>query len=169
LVLALTKDNQLSKAQSNLDQLLQAEPNKIIYNIAQADIYTAAHNYSAAIELLQRELDRNQSHHSLNVRLAETLIHSGQYALSEEVLMKHSKRKPKDDYVWYLLAEVHGLAGNILGVHKARAEYFTLNGVYDKAIKQLRHALDLSQGNYHQTALLEEKLQRVIHMQKAML
>ncbi len=165
LVLAATKANQLARAQAQLNILLKERPTKITYLIAQAEIYSQGQNHQAAIDLLQRELQQRPSHHSLNIRLGEILMRSGNYALSEEVLVKHSKRKPKDDYVWYVLAEVHGLAGNIRGVHIARAEYFTLNGVYDKALANLRNALKLSKGNYHQTMLLEEKIRRVLEMQ----
>jgi predicted Zn-dependent protease len=46
-------------------------------------------------------------------------------------------------------------------VHSARAEYYILNGIYDRAQEQLQNALKLSHGNYHQTALLEERLRYV--------
>ena len=47
---------------------------------------------------------------------------------------------PQDPMIWYRLAEVRGLAGNISGLHQARAEYFILIGVFDKAREQLRLA-----------------------------
>lgn len=66
--------------------------------------------------------------------------------------------------MWYLLAEVSGLAGDVFGVHKARAEYFILTGVYDKAILQLRNALKLSKSDYD-NALLKERLRYVEKLQ----
>lgn len=79
---------------------------------------------------------------------------------------RHIKRRPKDDYVWYLLAEAHGLAGNIYGVHTARAEYFILNGVFDKAKQQLENALTYVPQNYLKRAIIEERLRQVDHMMK---
>ena len=93
-------------------------------------------------------------------------MHAGHYAQSEAMLEGYTRRRPKDDYVWYLLAEVHGLAGNILGVHRARAEYFILNGVYDKAQKQINNGLKLAKGNFQMTALLQQRLKDVRQMQK---
>ncbi len=165
LVLALTETGQLKRARENLQPLLASAPNKPAYVIAAADIEANDGNIQKALRSLEEELQDNPSHHAYNVRYAELLMKAGDYARSEEVLVRHVRRKPKDDYVWYILAEVHGLAGNILGVHEARAEYFILNGIYDKAQIQLRNALKLSRGSYHKTALLEEKLKRVAAMQ----
>jgi len=41
-----------------------------------------------------------------------------------------------------------------------------LNGVYDKAQKQLRNALKLSRASYHTTALLQERIKDVRSMQE---
>jgi beta-barrel assembly-enhancing protease len=166
LVLALTATNQTERAKEAFKPLIEKSPDKIAYRIAAIDIEVADENYDNAIKLLETGLKQWPENHPLNVRYAEVLMKDSQYALCEEVLEAHVKRRPKDDYVWYLLAEVHGLAGNIFGVHKARAEYFILNGVYDKAQQQLQNALKLSKGNYHQTALLEERLKQVMQMQK---
>ncbi|BFM14959.1 M48 family metalloprotease [Maricurvus nonylphenolicus] len=166
LVLALTATNQTDRAREAFAPLKEKSPDKTAYILAEVDIEVADDNLGKALNLLEGSLKQWPQSHPLNVRYAEVLMKSGEYALCEEVLQEHVKRRPKDDYVWYLLAEVHGLAGNILGVHQARAEYFILNGVYDKAQQQLRNALKLSQGNYHQTALLEERLKQVTHMQR---
>ena len=125
------------------------------------DIEVAARNYKPALKDLEALLDKNPGSHPVIVRYAEALMKAGDYQGSAAVLERYSRQRSKDDYVWYLLAEVYGLAGNILGVHEARAEYFILNGVYDRAQIQLRNALKLAQGNFHRTALLEERLKYV--------
>lgn len=167
LVLALTKSNQTERARTEIEPLLQKSPRKDAYILALADIEAAENNYSVALQLISDELQSQPSHHAFNTRYAELLMAAGDYALAEEVLERHVKRKPKDDYLWYLLAEVHGLAGDILGVHEARAQYYLLNGVLDKAQIQLQNALKLAAGGSYQTkAILEEQLKQVITMQK---
>ena len=42
--------------------------------------------------------------------------------------------------MWYTLAETAGLAGNISGVHLARADYFYLHGAYHRSIQHLEYA-----------------------------
>lgn len=164
LVLALIETSQLKRARQELNNLLEQRPNHVSYLIADADWKLANGDQQGAISALSEPLYQRPSNHPLNVRLAEILMEAGEYGICEEILQDHSKRRPKDDYVWYLLAEVHGLAGNILGVHQARAEYFTLNGIYDKALKQLRLAQDMSRGDYRLSTILEEKVKAVKDM-----
>ncbi len=161
LVLALINTSQLAKAKQNLAPLLKKHPNQPIFKIAEADIATAAGDLNRALELLKQQLQQRRNYYPLRMRYAETLLKARRYDDSEKILVALSRQRPKDDLVWYLLAEVHGLAGNILGVHEARAEYFILNGVYDKALKQLKNALKLAKDSFHKTALLEERIKDV--------
>ena len=56
------------------------------------------------------------------------------------VLREHVRVVPHDPDVWVLLAETAGLAGDTVGVHRARAEYFALVGAHGKAIAHLGYA-----------------------------
>lgn len=160
-VLALTKSSQFDAARQALGPLLEKEPERVTYRIMQADIEIAAERYRAGLEILESQLAKHPNSHPLIVRHAEALMKSGLYKQCAEILDRYSRKRSNDDYVWYLLAEVNGLAGNILGVHEARAEYFILNGVYDRAQIQLRNALKLTKDNAYRTALIEERLKYV--------
>lgn len=166
LVLALTDSNQPDRAREELKPLLDSAPDKDAYVIALADIEASEQNYAGALSVLEEQLRHSPRHRAYNLRYAEILLKAGNYARSEEVLARYVREDPKNDYAWYMLAEVHGLAGNILGVHEARAEYFILNGIYDKAQQQLQNALKLARGNYHKTAILQEKLRQIEKMLK---
>ncbi len=166
LALALTEARQLDQAREALQPLLEKAPDNIIYQLADIDIDAKAHQYDQALDKLRKLMQRHPNNLPANTRYAEVLMESGNYVQSEAVLEDLTKQRPNDDYLWYLLAEVHGLAGNILGVHKARAEYFILNGIYDKANRQLENALKLSRGNYQQTAILEERIKMVRKLQQ---
>ncbi len=166
LALAHTQANQFDEARKALAPLLEKEPERLTYRIMATDIDTAAGNYPAAIATLEQLLKQYPDSHPVTIRYAEALMKAGSYERSAEVLERYSRRRSNDDYVWYLLAEVNGLAGNILGVHEARAEYFILNGVYDRAQVQLRNALKLAEGSFHRTALLEERMKTVQRLQQ---
>ncbi len=166
LVIALTDSNQLAEARANLRTLRQRHPEHPAFVIAEANIEAADNNLPKALSILASRLESYPNHHAFNVRYAELLIQAGQHETAKEVLQQRAEQRPKDDQIWYLLAEANGLAGDILGVHEARAEYFVLNGVFDKAQLQLRNALKLAKGNYMKTALLEEKLKQVTQMQE---
>ncbi|EIK44863.1 Peptidase family M48 family [Cellvibrio sp. BR] len=159
--LALTRSSQFDAAREALAPLLQKEPERITYQIMRADIEVAAERYKAGLEIIENQLQKHPNSHPLIIRHAEALMKAGIYQQCADILDRYSRKRSNDDYVWYLLAEVNGLAGNILGVHEARAEYFILNGVYDRAQIQLRNALKLTQGNGYRTALLEERLKYV--------
>ena len=126
-----------------------------------ADIEISAERYKAGLEIIEAQLKQHPDSYPLTIRHAEALMKAGIYQQCADILDRYSRKRSNDDYVWYLLAEVNGLAGNILGVHEARAEYFILNGVYDRAQIQLRNALKLTQNNSYRTALIEERLKYV--------
>ncbi len=158
LALALTRAARLEDAEKALAPLLAADTENVYFAVAQAEIDGERENFDAAIGRLQRKLRRYPNHHALNIRYAEILMKASRYEECEALLLRHSRRRPKDDYVWYLLAEVHGLAGNIFQVHTARAEYFLLNGLYDKAIIQLKNARLLAKEDKQTIARLNLKL-----------
>ncbi|WP_053094145.1 M48 family metalloprotease [Cellvibrio sp. pealriver] len=159
--LALMESSQFDAARDALAPLLEKDPTRITYQIMRADIEIAAERYKAGLDIIEAQLKQHPDSYPLIIRHAEALMKAGIYQQCADILDRYSRKRSNDDYVWYLLAEVNGLAGNILGVHEARAEYFILNGVYDRAQIQLRNALKLTQGNQYRTALLEERLKYV--------
>ena len=68
--------------------------------------------------------------------------------------------------VWYQLAEVRGLAGNISGVHQARAEYFILVGAFDRARKQLGLAIKLVAADFKRSAIIRQRLVDIAEMEE---
>lgn len=166
-VMALTRNGDLKAARAALPAMKQHVNNGAAVAIAEADIEAAAQNYGQATKILSDALQTRPTSHPLNVRLAEVLMAAGEYQRCEELLMNHVQRQPNNAYVWYLLAEVHGLAGNILQVHRARAEYFILIGIYNKAEIQLRNAIKLTDSkDFQAQARLEQRLLDVKKMQQ---
>ncbi len=166
LSLAQLKLHRYDQAEKNIDLLLKQSPNNLFYMVTKAEIEAAKGHHQSAIDRLSKPLKNLPDNHPLNIKLAEIYMQAGDYDKCEQLLQAHSRRRPKDDYVWYLLAEAHGLNGNIFDVHIARTEYFLLNGLYRKAESHVRHALKLSKGNATQRAQLEEKLKSIQRMQR---
>jgi len=159
LVLARTRQGDTEDARAALANLKKMTTNRAALAIAEADIAVKEKNWDQSIEILRSALAHQPTSHPLNVRLAEILMEAGRYPQCETLLLNHVKRHPSNSYVWYLLAEVHGLAGHILDVHKARAEYFILKGIYDKAEIQLRNALRLiDEKDFQARSKIEQRL-----------
>lgn len=161
LALAYHEAQQQERANKILAPLLQEEPNRISYLIAFAEINQEVKQLRKVEALLRKHLELAPNNHPLSLYLAKNLNLQQRYQESEAILLQLSKDRPNDPNVWYELAEIHGLSGNILGVHQARAEYFILTGNMDRATEQLEFARVKSGGNYQLTAKIDQRLRDV--------
>jgi len=166
LALSQQKLGQLTEAEENLSQLIKSEPENPFFSIGLAEVYAEQSKFSEATNILEPMLRNSPDNHVLNVKIAEVLMKAGEYVRCEAILEKHVQRRPKDDYVWYLLAEAHGLNGDIYQVHLARTEYFLLNGIYKKAENHVRHAMRMLKPEDQRRAQLEFKLKKIQKMQR---
>jgi predicted Zn-dependent protease len=158
LVLALTAAGRAKEAQIHLSTLAAEQPNRIEFIVAEAEIDMALNKPRLATKKLQANLAVAPGNHPLTMTYAQALLLDQQPHIAEEVLLAQSKSHGNDPGLWYLLAEVQGLSGNIAGLHQSRAEYFILNGVLDEAQRQLNYALKLSKGDYLTSAKINERL-----------
>ncbi len=169
LVLALTDAGRLDQAGLELDDIWSKDRGRIEYVIADAEIDMARNQPGRAAEKLAARLKLSPGNHPLTMAYAEALMKNQQPHIAEEVLVAQSKLVPSDPGLWYLLAEVQGLAGNILGLHMSRAEYFILNGALDQAQTQLTYALKLAPRNdYPVQARINQRLQEIAKMREEM-
>ena len=168
LALALIEAGQPVQAQVELDKLLAEHPTRIEFVIAQAELDMSINEAQSATRLLQQELKLYPGNHALTMAYARALLMNDQAYIAEEVLLEQSHLRPDDPGLWYLLAEVQGLSGNIAGLHQARAEYFILNGVFDEAERQLNYAMKLSKSDYHTSAKISQRLRDISELRQRM-
>ena len=135
------KDSEPERAISILDDLLSRHPNKIILLITKAQSLYANKDSTAAIQLLKQMLERNPDNYPISASLADLYLKNNQIKEYEQTLINLSRTQSENPSVWYNLAEAHGLAGNIVQLHMARAEYFFLTNRLDTALEQLNLAL----------------------------
>ncbi|MEP5766238.1 MAG: M48 family metalloprotease [Halieaceae bacterium] len=168
LVLALTESGQPAAAQEQLDKLSADNPDQLEFVIAQTDLDMSIGEAQSAVRTIDRELQLYPGNHALTMAYARALLMNDQAHIAEEVLVEQSYIKPEDPGLWYLLAEIQGLSGNIVGLHQSRAEYFILNGVLDEAERQLNYAMELSRNDYHTTAKISQRLRDVAELRGRM-
>lgn len=168
LVLALTSAGRPDEAALTLDGIWSGSADRIAYVLADADIDLAQGEPKRAADKLARRLKLSPGNHPLTMAYAYALQQAGDAHIAEEVLVAQSKRKPNDPYLWYLLAEVQGLSGNIIGLHRARAEYFILNGNLDAAQRQLNYAVQLVNDDFTTSSLINERLRDISRMRAAL-
>lgn len=159
LALALSAAGRHTEALPLADGLFSLNPHKLLYVGAYAELLTAAGKHDQALTLLERQLLLNPENAPLSMLYATVLTQNAEYDIAEMVLQRQSQIRSHDVDVWYDLAEVSGLAGNIVGVHRARAEYYALHGAYTKAIQHLEYARRLvSQSDTQLHAKLEQRI-----------
>ncbi len=166
LSLALSALGQQEKARAALAPLLSEDPDRLTYQLCAIAIDRADGKYQQALDRIKRLKPSYPSSYPLQYELAETLLAANRYGESERVLEKLSAQRPTDPDIWYQLAETSGLAGDIPGVHVARAEYFILTGVYDKARKQLGYAQKLAARDFKRSAVIRQRLRDLNNMEK---
>lgn len=158
LVLSHLLMNNFSAARKQLLPLLKKSPSSLTYRLADIEMNRAEEEFELAIDKTKQLMKHHPDSYPLQISLAETYLKANRFHESELVLEQLSKSHPTTPYVWFQLAEVRGLAGNISGVHKARAEYFILNGIFDQARDQLSYARKLLVNDFKQTAIIDQQL-----------
>ena len=141
--LALAKDGQPDEALVELRAIFDADPSRILFIATRAELLNQAGRREDAARLLSHHLVINPDNAPLSALYAQVLSDQGRFQDAMAVLQRQTQVDPYDVDSWYDLAEVSGLAGDIVAVHRARAEFFALHGNYQKAIQHLRYARGL--------------------------
>jgi len=157
LALAQIKTRQFKEAETILLDLLKQQPDESTFMLALASLKLEQGSTNASMIWLHNILLKDPQNFPAKILLAKSYIQQREYPKAEAIYHQLSQQRPGDPGIWYQLAEVRGLAGNILGVHLARAEYFLLNGVYDRARTQLEYAQPLLKDNYVETERVKQK------------
>ncbi|MCQ4276532.1 M48 family metalloprotease [Stutzerimonas degradans] len=161
LALAQIKGGQLDEARSTLAPLLNKAPDELIYNLAQIELEVTANRLPQAEQYLQRMLRQYPGSYPLRQARIDLLIKQGQTTQAAKELDQLAAQRSADPDIWYQVAEIRGLTGNIVGVHEARAEYFALVGDYDQAIEQLDFAKRRS-SNFQLASRIDARQQRLM-------
>lgn len=128
-------------ALSLLDELLIKYPGKITLQIVKAKALQENNQSKLAIQNLENLLTRNPQNYPIADGLAQLYLKNDLIDAYEKALVKLSRLQEENPKVWYQLAEAHGLAGHIVELHIARAEYFYLTNRLETALEQLNLAL----------------------------
>ena len=166
LVLSYIKLKQFQQAEDILTMLLQKNPRHPVYNYTAIELEIARKNYKTALNKVSQLMMRNPNSYPLLSLRAEALWLDHQYEKASQDLTVLARKREQDPTVWYRLAEVRGLAGDISGVHQARAEYFMLVGAFSLAREQLVLALKLVNHDFKRSAIFRQRLRDIVKMEE---
>ena len=168
LSLTLKEQKKFDEAKKIARELIKENPTNLIFQTNILEIHLAEENSLAAISLGKDLLKIHTNNYFISYYLSKAYILNGDPDKAEELLINLSKINPEDPFVWYELAEAQGLSGNIIGLHRSRAEYFVLTGRYDSAIYQLREGLKLSKNFFEIRESIINKLEQIYQTKRAL-
>ncbi len=169
LAISYNKAKKPDKAEKIIDSLLEQYPNRIIFIIAKADTLKKQGKVDKSINLLRKHLSRNPGNYALSWSLSDYLTQRNQIkdiGEAESLLLNLTRSYPNEPAIWYSLAELNGIAGNIVQLHRSRAEFFYLIGEIDDALLQLQQALKKSRGNTQITATIQQRIDNLYRAKK---
>ena len=159
LALAMARDGQPENAADAVAVLHRRRPESLLLTASMAELLIAADRPDEALALLAKQLAINPKNEPLTYLYASALNKAKRYAEAADVLRRAVRVSPQDIDVWELLAETAGLAGDTVGVHRARAEYFALVGAYQMAVQHVGYARRLADEEDEQlTAGLDQRI-----------
>ncbi|MBX2807522.1 MAG: M48 family metalloprotease [Cellvibrionaceae bacterium] len=165
LILALIADGQFERAQALLSSLRNTRPKHPILLIAQSEIHAGQQQLSDAINVMATARQEADSY-ALQIQHSRLLATAQDHAQGAQILTHMSQQHPNDPTIWYHLAELSGLSGNILNLHKARAEYYVLFGQFDKALRQLNNIIEKYADNKAAIASAQQRIREIKELKK---
>jgi predicted Zn-dependent protease len=168
LSLAYKKNKDFEKSFGILRELIKEMPNNLVLESSLMELHLAAGNYFEAISLGKNILEIHENNYSASMLLADAYIENEQSEMAEKLLKFLSKDRQTDPNVWFKLAEAQGLSGNILELHRSRAEFFILTGRHDAAVFQLKEALSLSQNLFEIRESIIRRLEEIFAAKRAL-
>ncbi len=161
LALALIDSQQPEKAIPILNRLLATDPDRITYVVTLAQAQINAGEPAKAQSGLRRSLSLNPGNFPVMQILAKADLALEQPDDAARILEHLSQQRPWDATVWQDLAEADGQARDIVGVHRARAEYQFLMGNTEAALLQLRQALHKVSDNAPLKEIIQQRLNQL--------
>jgi len=157
--LALSSTQKHADAIATLIPILKQNPDKLLVRATQAELLLNANQIDEGLTVLAHQLVLNPDNPALSMLYSRGLVTSERYEEAEVLLERLSRTHSDDSQVWYELAEVAGKAGNIVGVHRARAEFFAMHGAYERAVNHLEYARGLiDPENFQLAARLDARI-----------
>ncbi|MCM0611784.1 M48 family metallopeptidase [Marinobacter sediminum] len=161
LAVAYLENGQPDKAADVLKDLLSRNPGRITFQVTLAEVLIDQKRLGEARKLLQEALARNPGNYPITFTLAQTEIADGNGVAAAEHLQQLARQLPAQEHLWLTLAEAEGMARNIVGVHRARAEYYALMGDLESAQRQLRQAQEKLPAGSPQRQVVTERLAEI--------
>ncbi len=161
IALLLMEQKKYRQALAQSNALILQDKHRISFQILNAQILFNVDKKEQALSQLEELLKFNPDNHPLSMMYANLLAENNQHHKAATELRRQAQIRKTDPYVWQKLSEAEGKSGNTIALYQARAEYLFLRGQTDKALNQLKNALEVSQENYLVSARIEQRAREI--------
>jgi predicted Zn-dependent protease len=152
---------QYQQAKSKLQPLVENDPHRIVYIIAQAKIEMMLGKTRGALSIYEKALQTYPYNHSLSVYYVNSLIETKQTGKARKYLQSYLKHQKADPSIHKLYARVADKAGYPAEMREHLAEYYFLNGQTSTAIEQLQQASLIKNLDFYQSSRIEARIQQL--------
>lgn len=166
LVLAFMKAEDFKQAQRYMD-VLMAGGAHLPHQLLQLELWIESDQARRALPQLQELLAIYTDNLSIAWLYKDALIKAFYFKEAQQVVKRQTQLHPNNIDLWYSLAEISGQAKDIMGVHKARAEFYALRGDWESAIGQLESALKLANEDSSVHQSLAHRLEQIREIRKS--
>jgi predicted Zn-dependent protease len=166
LTLSLIQNGDYLEAKKVIDELITKDSDQFIFKYTSIELDIAAQHLHNAKQKIKELLKIRPTSFPLKYLHSMVLWKENRYEKAIKILKDLSRERPYDPNLWYQLAEVSGLAGDISGVHLARAEYFILVGAFERAKHQLSSAEKLLKEDFKQNAMIQQRLKDLVVIER---
>lgn len=163
LALAQLRTGAYDKATEKLQTLAKADPDRLSYQLALAEVDRAAKRHGAAAERYQTLLAERPGHRVISIAYARSQIEPGDAESAQvavDVLRPLLPRFDKDPNLYALFARANELVGDDVRAAEAHAQAFFLRGQYDDAMRQLERTARRNDLDYYQRARIDAQMAR---------
>jgi predicted Zn-dependent protease len=160
--LALSINNQHTKAQEVIEKLLKKSPEQAEYVLASADVAKKLKQSDKALKILDTYYSLMPENYPVSIAYIEELTESKQLSNARQVALQTTTFHENDPRLYRLLSKIEQLDGRQAESHRMLAEAYVANGEYMPAVQQLEIALKkVSQSDFYQTSKIESRLRKL--------
>lgn len=169
LALSYLRHKKPKKAKPLVDDLLAKHPYFIEFMLLHIDLLASLGSVDEAFEQAQQYLELSPLSYPLSIKIADMALkfHQTDKGIAALEMLTEQSGYPDTPDIWYYLAELNGLRGNIAQVHITRAEYYQRIGAYKKALQHLHLALPLLETEPKAIAKTQKDIADLKNMQRS--
>jgi predicted Zn-dependent protease len=159
--LLLARTGKSGQALEILDGLHRADPDRIMYRIDIASLYTDSGNYEKALGLYKDALSLYPGNLTILLPYTRTLLVAGKAPEAYKILSDLIKKQYSNPHIYKLLAQAAEETGRKVESHGAMSRYYNLNGNTRQAIQQLQLASREPRVTDYENARIQAKLKEL--------